>query len=391
MAPPTCRSRPHCAGPACCRVKRLEDLLAAAETLSRAKPARGDTLAIVSNAIGPGRLAADSVLREGPVPDAGSTHRIMASCMSPPPISLPPRSALPLGPHIGGVLVVHAPLGPDDEATIASLCHPPKDLRAPVLVCAMGETTGAMHRAILARAGLPVFATPDQACEGFEDLVSDRRNREAARELPASTVLSIDARARVGRAPLRRGSRLPAGCALTQDESLAILGAYGIPIVPTRFAAGPTDAGTAADLLGYPAVVKLRDIAAPADRPPGSLAFDLHDAVTHCRRRRAAVGPRPAAWRVGRTAGAARCRTRARGCDSRFGRRHVWADDRVRRRRHHVQSGRPGRRSAAIEPGVGEWPDPAMPHRRDARQTAARPTGRRCRGGGADCWCGSAS
>src|SRR6202041_3038291 len=64
---------------------------------------------------------------------------------------------------------------------------------------------------------------------------------------------------------------------LTQDESLAILGAYGIPIIPTRFAASPTDAGTAADLLGYPAVVKLRDTAVPADRLPNSLAFDLHD------------------------------------------------------------------------------------------------------------------
>ncbi|HEX2941759.1 MAG TPA: GNAT family N-acetyltransferase, partial [Rhodopila sp.] len=46
-------------------VRRLEDLLAAAETLSRAKPARCDRLAIVTNAIGPGRLAADSVLRDG--------------------------------------------------------------------------------------------------------------------------------------------------------------------------------------------------------------------------------------------------------------------------------------------------------------------------------------
>ena len=70
-------------------------------------------------------------------------------------------------PNIGGVMVVHAPFGRDDEATIESLCHPPKDLRAPVLVCAMGETTGAVHRTLLGRAGMPVFATPDQAAKGF--------------------------------------------------------------------------------------------------------------------------------------------------------------------------------------------------------------------------------
>jgi acetyltransferase len=143
----------------------------------------------------------------------------------------------------------------------------------------MGETTGAVHRTTLARAGLPVFATPDQAVRGFGDLVKDRRNREAARELPASTVLTVDPErdwVRRQFAQVRRSGRL----SLTQDEALAILGAYGIPTVPTRFATNPQDAGVAAEMLGYPAVIKLRDTAAPADRLPRSLAFDLHD-TTH--------------------------------------------------------------------------------------------------------------
>jgi acetyltransferase len=122
-----------------------------------------------------------------------------------------------------------------------------------------------------------VFATPDQAVRGFEDLVKDRRNREAARELPSSAVLTVEPeRTWVGHrfAEARAAGRL----SFTQDEALAILSAYGIPTVPTRFAASPMDAGSAADLLGYPAVVKQRDTAAPADRLPGSLVFDLHDA-----------------------------------------------------------------------------------------------------------------
>jgi acetyltransferase len=258
-------------------VKRLENLLAAAETLSRAKPARCDTLAIVSNAIGPGRLAADSVLREGlrlmadDAPDHGILHVAAADLAS-------TAFGLAARPDIGGVLVVHAPQGPADEATIASLCQPPGNLRAPLLVCAMGETTGAAHRTTLARAGLPVFATPDQAVQGFEHLVRDRRNREAARELPASRVLDLaPEHDRVRRCfdRARAGGRLT----LTQDESLNILAAYGIPTVPTRFAASARDAADAAQVVGYPAVVKLRDSAAPADRQPGSLALDLHDAT----------------------------------------------------------------------------------------------------------------
>jgi acetyltransferase len=254
-------------------VKRLEDLLAAAETLSRAKPVRCDTLAIVSNAIGPGRLAADSVLREGLHLRTDDTVTAVASAdLAATAFNLAAR------PGVGGVLIVHVPQGPADEATIASLCEPPRNLRVPLLVCAMGETTGAMHRARLVRAGIPVFGTPDQAVQGFEHLVRDRRNREAARELPPSRVLDLEPeRDRVGHCfdRVRASGRLT----LTQDESLDILAAYGIPTVPTRFAASPLDAADAAELLGFPAVVKLRESVAPADRPPGSLIFDMHDAA----------------------------------------------------------------------------------------------------------------
>ncbi len=293
-------------------VKRLEDLLAAAETLSRAKPARGNTLAIVSNASGPGRLAADSVLREGlclvPIGRTGPWDPARPFRRSWPP----PRSALPPSQISAASWSSTLRLGAMTRRRLKALCHPPKDLRAPVLVCAMGETTGAVHRTLLGRAGIPVFATPDQAAKGFRDLVRDRRNREAARELPASTVLSFEperdwVRRRFANA--RAGGRL----CFAQDESLAILGAYGIPTVPTRFAASPLDAGTAADLLGYPAVVKLRDTAAPADRLSNSLVFDLHDA-SHIVAAAELLSAR--ALRHGGTGelvGAAPCRTRPRG------------------------------------------------------------------------------
>lgn len=258
-------------------VRRLEDLLAAAETLSRAKPARCDTLAIVSNAIGPGRLAADSVLRDGLrlVPDEAPDHGIVhvgSAELATTAFALAGRA------NIGGVLVVHAPQGRDDDATIESLCQQPKDLRAPLLICAMGETTGAMHRAMVARRGLPVFATPDQAVQGFQHLVNDRRNRQAARELPSSKVLAVAPERDWVQRRFDR-ARAAGNLSFNQDEALEVLAAYGIPTIPTRFAAGPADAGSAADLLGYPAVVKLRDTAEPGQRLAGSLVFDLHDSA----------------------------------------------------------------------------------------------------------------
>jgi acetyltransferase len=243
-------------------VDRLEDLLAAAETLSRAKPVHRDTLAIVTNAIGPGRLAADSAVRRG-------LHAI--------PMRLVPTAALPAtaftlanDPDIGGVLVVHAP---GQDSAIEPLCHPPPGLQAPILTCAMGETTGSAHRAALAKAGIPVFATPDQAVLGFSHLVQNRRNREAARELPPRDVLTLAP----DKAWVQRIFAASTNGRLTQDQALDVLTAYGIPIIPTRLVTEPADAADAATLLGYPVVIKQRTHDAPEDRPLGGLVFDLND------------------------------------------------------------------------------------------------------------------
>jgi len=255
-------------------VNRLEDLLAAAETLSRARPVRCDTLAIVSTAIGPGRMAADCALRAGLelYQDETMTLEVAPADLAPTAFAMAARS------DVGGVLVLHAPLGSQDEATTNTLIGKHPEQRAPVLVCVMGETTGALHRKTLAHAGLAVFATPDQAVRGFEHLVQDRRNRAAARELPARTVLTDPqdvASVRSIFSKARAADRL----GLTQDESLDVLAAYGVPAVPTRCVAGLEDAVPAAELLGYPATVKLREASAPADRAPAGLALDLRNAT----------------------------------------------------------------------------------------------------------------
>lgn len=257
-------------------VNRFEDLLSAAETLSRAGPLRHDTLAIVSNAIGPARLAADAALREGLclLRDDALNHgylQVPSAKLAATAFSMAART------DVGGVLVVHAPQGSPDEAAIAGLCAPCPNQHAALLVCAMGETTGALHRAALARAGRPVFATPSQAVGGFRHLAWDRRNRAAARELPASKVLTLEPdRAWVGRsfARARAGGRLT----LAQDEALDVLAAYGIPTVPTRFAAEAPDAAAAAAMLGFPVIVKLREATEPSNRSPNGLSLDLRDA-----------------------------------------------------------------------------------------------------------------
>lgn len=271
-------------------VSGLDELLAAAETLTRARPPRSEALAIVTNAIGPGQMAADAALADGltlarlsdatrevlglslpgeGIPAAGPVYAGIE-----PPMRLADAASMLAGaPEVGGVLVIHAPTGPCDDAAIAALAAGARSLRVPLLVCAMGETTGAGHRRSLAAAGVPVFATPGQAARGFHRLVEQRRARAAARELPPSTVLPLAPdRAEVRR--LFRRARASGRLGLTQDEAMAVLTAYGVPVVPARTAMTPEDAAVAASLLGFPAVVKLRRRQLP-EEATGALALDL--------------------------------------------------------------------------------------------------------------------
>ncbi len=254
-------------------VTSLEDLLDAAEILARARPVRGETLSIVTNSITAGRMAADAVQRNG--------LRLAAEIVHVEPGESGRLAALAVAAGtsgVGGVLVVHAPPGGTDEPAIAALAECRDRMKVPLLVCAMGETTGVVSRRRLAEAGMAVFATPENAVRGFLHLVQDRRNRAAARELPHSTVLTVapDRDAVAGLfASMRRAGRLAA----MQDEAMAVLCAYGIPVVPSRAVASPDDAAAAASLLGFPAVVKLRQSVRPDARASGGLALDLHAAT----------------------------------------------------------------------------------------------------------------
>jgi acetyltransferase len=221
--------------------------------------------------------SAESGLREG------TEHPGIAEGMvyvgADAPLRLAEIAALLAGaPEVGGILVVHAPTGAPDAAAMEALAACSGTVKLPLLVAAMGETTGAAHRHRLAEAGVTAFATPEQAVRGFLHLVQDRRNRAAARELPHSRVISVASDQQDVRHLFQR-LRAAGRQDMAQDEAMAVLAAYGVPTVPCRAVSTEADAVAAAELLGYPVVVKLRGTQPPADRARGSLALDLHDAA----------------------------------------------------------------------------------------------------------------
>ena len=235
-------------------VDGMEALFAAAETLSRAPALRHDTMAVVTNAIGPGRLACDAALRAG-IELADLPAEVQASLSGTLPAELvqglvyvgrlpvhvaEAAAMLSAVPGVGGILLLLTPTGPADAAAIEAVIAAVHVAKLPVLSCIMGEATGAAHRARLVAAGMPVFATPEQAVAAFGHLLRDREARQSARELPPARVLELApdhaALVRVVAAARRQG-RLH----VDDAECRTALRAYGITVAQAL-----SDAGTKA-------------------------------------------------------------------------------------------------------------------------------------------------
>jgi acetyl-CoA synthetase (ADP-forming)/acetyltransferase len=226
----------------------MEALFAAAETLSRARPLRHETMAVVTNAIGPGRLACDAALRAG-IALAELPPEVSASLCGTLPAELvhglvyvgrlpmhvaEAAAMLSAVPGVGGVLLLLTPTGPADKTAIEAVLAAVQVARMPVLSCIMGEATGRALRARLAEAGVPVFGTPERAVSAFAHLLADRRARQAARELPGASVVDVTP----DDAVLARV--LASGPAPLEADVLDLLGAYGISRTQSREGTGAT-------------------------------------------------------------------------------------------------------------------------------------------------------
>ncbi|MBR0653518.1 bifunctional acetate--CoA ligase family protein/GNAT family N-acetyltransferase [Plastoroseomonas arctica] len=258
------------------RVAGLEDLLAAAETLARIGPMSGtrpEGIAIVANGTGMAHLAADAILAGGghlapfaPASEAALSIALPQGVALRNPLILGPNASTRLGeaavmlaglPEVGTVIALHAPMPGENAGAIreALTAAARASRAAPILVGWAGQATGGSERAALADAGIAVFPTPEAAVRGSLHLAADRRNRAAAAELPAADILDVAPdRAVVARlvARLRAEGRR----AMSEEEALMVLAAYGMPTVPGRGAQGVEEAAAAAQMLRYPVVLK---------------------------------------------------------------------------------------------------------------------------------------
>ena len=253
------------------RASSMEELFDIAIAFGARALPRSRRTAVLTNAGGPGILAADSMsANELDLPALDPTTTRALSAVLPVEASLhnpldmiasaQPASyrvaleALLADPGIDAAVAIFVPpmgVRQQDvaEAIVAAAATTPEK---PVVSVLMGRNGLPQGRSELQDAGIPAYIFPESAARGLAAL---NRYREwlARVELPEPE-LTVDAAAasRIiddARAAGRRN--------LDQHDAIQLLATYGIPVVETLVAKNADDAVAAAVRLGFPVVMKL--------------------------------------------------------------------------------------------------------------------------------------
>lgn len=252
------------------RAESLEELLDFALAFGYLPPLKGDRVAIVTNAGGPGILATDAVERDGLqlarfeperlrkleqfLPDAASAAN---------PIDLlgdarADRFAFVLqeilgDPQVDAVLVLVTPQAMTDmEATAEVIVRAAAQSSVPLLACLMGQASLGRGPEILQQNNVPRFPFPERAARALYAM--NQYRLLSAEPIPQFAALGVD-RQKVKDAiqAVRATERVTLG----DFEAREILSAYGFRVPPTELAEGPEQAIEIAGRLGYPVVLKI--------------------------------------------------------------------------------------------------------------------------------------
>jgi acetyltransferase len=256
------------------RVNNISDLFYMAEVLAKQPRPKGPRLTILTNAGGPGVLAADALLLgSGELADISQATIEELNSFLPAawshgnPLDIlgdagPDRYAKALevaarDVNSDGMLVVLTPQAMTDATQTANLLKPYANLGdKPVLASWMGGVDVAAGEQILNSAGIPTFPYPDTAARMFNYMWSYSQNLRALYETPAYSKQAGHIDHAKANAILEL-ARSTGRQILTEYESKELLAAYGIPVLPSVIAPTADAAVEAADGMGYPVVLKL--------------------------------------------------------------------------------------------------------------------------------------
>lgn len=251
-------------------------------------PQRRD-IAVLTNAGGPGVVAADAIEALGlPLAALSDTTvaRLRAVLPAAASVQNPVDMLASAGPHeygdclaalladdaVGAVMVIMPPPPTHSAESVCKAMVPIiRGSAKPVVVALMGENLIRRASEVLRAAHIPDYRFPERAASALATLV--RRAAYVAAPVP-EPVLFSDVRAVDVRAVL---DAAPAGF-LGQEDVARVLGAYGIDLPRIALAPTPDDAVAVASQLGYPVALKVASPDIPHKSDVGGVLLGLGDA-----------------------------------------------------------------------------------------------------------------
>ncbi len=276
------------------RAATVEELFDIGRAISHMKRLDGDQIGVITNAGGPGILATDALvahglrmahfsestethLREHLNPAAAVSNPVdVVAGAGPKDYDVALRAVLK-DPGVDAVLTILLPPVMIDAVEVArTIVRVYEELGRPkpMLTCLMGLSQPSVQgQRILGEAGLPNYLFPESAGAAMQALM--KVGRRAAQPVPpAPERLAVDEQA--ARAVIQ-GAREDCRDALSLKESLALIGAYGIPVLPHAFATDVESALAAAAQVGFPLVLKLDEPGVVHKTEAGGVITDIRD------------------------------------------------------------------------------------------------------------------
>ncbi len=278
------------------RVNSIAELFYMAEVLGKQPRPRGRRLTVLTNAGGPGVLAADALITNGgeltklsPETMEAFNQLLPAAWSHNNPVDIigdasPERYSKALeiaakDPNSDGILVILTPQAMTDPTKTAEELVPyAQSLGKPVIATWMGGNEVSPGEAILNKANIPAFPYPDTAARVFDYMAHFSENLRSLYETPMPVGEGQDDLDRECAESIVKAARDAGRIILTEYESKQLLSCYGIPTVETRIAKSEKEAVKAAEAIGYPVVIKLHSETITHKTDVGGVQLNLTDA-----------------------------------------------------------------------------------------------------------------
>jgi acetyl coenzyme A synthetase (ADP forming)-like protein len=253
------------------RVDTVEGLFDMGMGFGNAPLPKGNRVAVVTNAGGPGIIIADALesqnLEVAELAEA-TRERLRASLPEEASVCNPVdmiasadadsyRSVLETvleDPGIDAVIASFVPpLGVHAEDVARAITDTAAGREQPAMAVLMGRKGLRESRALLNAASVPAFIFPESAVRALAGM--DRYRRWLER--PAGVVRDFEDIDRARVAGILESALAAGRFRLDELDALSMLEAYGIPVVPSQAATTAEDAVVAAENVGFPIVLKV--------------------------------------------------------------------------------------------------------------------------------------